>query len=101
MNCTKEELPSCKGLAKLGNFVGQLGKNADVAQMLPSLATVSADRFVRKFVAELFLHAQTFLGNICRSVQCWATIQLNLPNSKIQNAQCCSAQHCAQFKQSY
>ena len=31
--------------------------------------------------------------------QYWATIQLNLPNSTIQNAQCCSAQHCAQFKQ--
>ena len=57
-----------KGLAKLGNFVGQLGKNANVAQMLPSLATVSADRFVRTFVAELFLHVQTFLGVICRSV---------------------------------
>ena len=57
-----------KGLAKLGNIVGEHGQNANVAQMLPSLATVSADKSIRKCVAEMFLHAQTFVGNICRSV---------------------------------
>ena len=44
-------------MAKLSNIVGQHGQNANVAQMLPSLTTVSADKFIRKFVAEMFLHA--------------------------------------------
>ena len=81
-------------MAKLSNIVGQHGPNANVAQMLPSLATVSADKVIGKFVAQMFLHAQTFFGNICRSVrcfsvwpQCWAIIQLSLPNGRSQHAQ--------------
>ena len=68
---------------------------------------MSANKFIRKWVAEMFLYAQTFVGNICRSVwffpvwpECWATIQLNFPNARNQHAQCCSAQRTsAQFKQ--
>ena len=60
-------LKKTKGMAgawpKLSNIVGQHGQNANLAQILPSLATVSADKFMRRFVAEMFLHAQTFLAH--------------------------------------
>ena len=53
-----------KALVKLGNIVGQHSQIPNVAQMLSSLATVSADKFIKTFVARMFENAQTFFGNI-------------------------------------
>ena len=82
-----------KALAKLGNIVGQHSQIPNVAQMLSSLATVTAGKFIKKFVARMFEHAQTFFGNICCSAICcpvWphcrATIHHNFPSEKNQLA---------------
>ena len=64
--------------------------------MLSSLATISADKFIKKIVARMFEHAQTFFGNICCSAVCFsvwphcrATIHLNFRSKKNQHTQCC------------
>ena len=42
----------------------------NVAAMLPRLATMSADKSMKKFVAQRFEHVQTFPGNVCCSTAC-------------------------------
>ena len=86
----KPLLVKTKALAKLGNIVGQHSQISNVAQMLSSLANVSADKFIKKFVARMFEHNQAFFGNICCSAVCcpvWphcrATIHLNFHLRKI------------------
>ena len=50
-----------KALAKLG-IVEQHRRNIDVAKMLPSFATMSANKSMKKFVAQRLERAQTFGG---------------------------------------